>query len=107
MIYIVDGDKVFDTATDAAQYIADNLDDDMFDDMMDEGCEAVEIFGLKYSPSIVLERVDPIAYRCAFSDWADSVYSDIKYDIERMDDGDADCFYGFEVEVREEEEEDE
>ena len=104
MKYIVDGDKVFDTEAEAAEYIADNLDEDMFDDMIDECCGAVEIFNLKYSPSLTLKRIDPIAYNCAFSEWSGSVYSDVNWELERMNDGDVDWFQGFEVEAREEEE---
>ena len=40
-----------------------------FDDFLDELCDEVRIGSLTYSPSFVLKRVDPIAYRIAYSEW--------------------------------------
>lgn len=37
----------------------------------------VEIGGLKYAHSEAFKRVDPIAYRCSFNDWADGEKLDI------------------------------
>lgn len=45
--------------------------EEMFDDMLDECYNEVEIYGWKYLPSRVLRGVDPIVYRCGFSDWLD------------------------------------
>lgn len=86
-------DRHFNTADEVANYIAETLCDsyegeEAYDEMLDECNEEVNICGMTYSPSECLKRVDPIAYRCGLSDWADSERSDILYNIERMDEGD-------------------
>lgn len=86
-------DKHFNTAEETADFIADTLCDsyegeEAYDEMLDECNEEVNICGMTYSPSECLKRVDPIAYRCGLSDWADGERSDILYRLERMDDGD-------------------
>ena len=43
--------------------------DDEYDEMIDECNEEINIFGMTYSASEVLKRVDPIAYRCGKSDF--------------------------------------
>jgi len=40
-----------------------------FDDMLDDCYPEFEIFGMHYSPSIVLERIDPIAYQVSMNDY--------------------------------------
>ncbi len=41
-----------------------------FDDMLNGAGEGViEVFGIEYTASLVLESVDPTAYRCAFAEW--------------------------------------
>ena len=53
-----------------------NIDRDTLEDMY---CEALDEQGmihigtLEYYPSFVLEKVDPIAYRCGLSDYYDSI----------------------------------
>lgn len=86
-------DKQFSTAEEVADFIAEALCDsyegeEAYDEMLDECNEEVNICGMTYSPSECLKRVDPIAYRCGLSDWADSERSDILYTIEHMDEGD-------------------
>lgn len=56
--------------------ISDYQLDKMFADFLDEIYGEVEICGHKYQSSSVLEEVDPIAYRCGFSDWLDSQLTD-------------------------------
>jgi hypothetical protein len=44
-----------------------------FDEMLDD-CEGpVELCGMTYSASQVLREVDPVAYRCSFNDYVDSL----------------------------------
>ena len=45
------------------------------DAFIDEG-EEVKIFNIVYSPSEVLKKVDPIAYKCAIDDYADTLRED-------------------------------
>ena len=84
------------TAEEAADAIADYLADceDEYDEMLDECNDVVTVCGMTYSPSEVLKKVDPIAYRCGMADWADCERSDALYTIERMDDGDEEQFVG-------------
>jgi len=52
----------------AYTYIEESKACELYNDMLDE-CYP-EFFG--WSPSIALQRVDPIAYNCGFSDWLDA-----------------------------------
>ncbi len=54
--------------------------EETFDDVIDME-EDVVVCGLSYSPSIVLKRVDEVAYRCYLHDYADS----LMYDIEEIE----------------------
>lgn len=47
-----------------------------YEDMLDEVHGDVELGDLVYSPSAVLKAVDPIAYRCGFTDFVDSLEED-------------------------------
>ena len=49
----------------------------MYDDMLDECYDTIEIAGMSYCPSKVLEDVDPIAYDCGFNDYVDSLGIDL------------------------------
>ena len=62
---------------------------------------------MTYCASEVLSRVDPIAYRCGYSDWQDSEFSDIEYWVEKMNDGDEQGFYDMTVKCEEYDEEEE
>jgi len=47
-----------------------------FDQMLDECYEPVKIAWGEYYPSVILKECDPIAYRVAFSEYADSLAED-------------------------------
>jgi hypothetical protein len=49
---------------------------EQYNQMLDETNEEVVIGSLRYSPSYVLESVDPIAYEIGFQEWADLVNED-------------------------------
>ena len=51
---------------------------EMYNEMLDEQ-GTIKIGNLKYYPSYILEKVDPIAYRVGFSDFLDA------YEIEIID----------------------
>jgi hypothetical protein len=40
-----------------------------YDEFLDEVYGDVQIAGLKYSTSLALKEIDPVAYRCGFADW--------------------------------------
>ena len=45
---------------------------EMYDEMLDECYPMVSICGYDHYPSECLKEMDPIAYRCGFSDWVAS-----------------------------------
>ena len=64
----------------------------LYDDMLDACYPEVQIGVCTFSPSRVLSELDPIAYRCGFSDWTDSVsdeYEEINGDYYRKEEVDA------------------
>lgn len=50
----------------------------LYDDALD-GEGEVEVAGLTFYPSRIIEELDPIAYRCGFNDYMDSLYCDGAY----------------------------
>ena len=49
---------------------------EMYEEMLDD-CEGpVELCGMTYSASHVLREVDPVAFRCGFNDYVDSLTED-------------------------------
>ena len=84
--YIIDNEEYIDTSK-AAEYLAEQIDEDGYDDMLDDAYGTVSICGYEYDSSYALHQLDEIAYRCGFSDYTDSIQSDIEYDLENMDDG--------------------
>lgn len=49
------------------------IDCDQYNDFLDGVYGDIEICGIGYAASIALKRVDPIAYRCGFNDYVDSI----------------------------------
>lgn len=96
----------FETAQECAQYIIDNADAwDEYDGMLRDCYGDVEIGGLSYDVADALEKLDPIAYRCGYSDWMDSNYSDIEYELERLKEHEGLLWFGYSIK-REEDEDD-
>ena len=89
-----------------ADYIVEHMNDDAYDEMLDDCYDEIEICGCKYSPSVALYRVDEVAYRCGRNDYYDSLASDMAYDIDRMDDGEEQEFYGYIVTATEDDDND-
>ena len=82
--------------------LAEELDEEIYDEWLDEISGPVRIGSLEYSPSIVLERVDPIAYRCGYSDFLDFLGGDAEYELEQYGET---TVYGLWIELVDEEEE--
>ncbi len=57
------------------QYITMEDAYEMYDDMIDECCGEVNV-GVTLCASRVLKECDPIAYRCGFNDYMDSLFED-------------------------------
>lgn len=96
-MYIINNHVNFDTVEEVSTYIVENMDDEYYDDMLDEIYGEINICGYNYYASNALARIDPVAYRCGYVDFCDSLYGDIAYDIERMSDGDTLTEYNFEI----------
>ena len=59
-----------------SRLISERVAEEMYDEMLDD-CEGpVELCGMTYSASHVLRVVDPVAYRCGFNDYVDSLTED-------------------------------
>lgn len=63
-----------------------------FDNVLDESEESVTICGIEFYPSDVLKNCDPIAYRCAKSDYESNFdlddveeYTDLKDELEALE----------------------
>ena len=113
MKYRIDETEVFDSAEDAAKYLADQIgvDEEAYDQMLDDVHGMCEIAGMEYSTSYCLKEIDPVAYRCGFSDWSseqlDEMREEYERKLDRMWDGDDEWFENCFVEAFEEDEESE
>lgn len=105
--YIIDGEHEFETAEDTADYIIEGMDDDAYDEMLDESYGDIEICGYSYSASLALFRVDEVAYCCGRNDYYDSLRPDMVDELEGMDDGESTDIYGYGIEFKSEETEEE
>lgn len=56
-------------------YLSMEQAEEMYDDMIDEIYGEVKV-GVTFSASRVLKELDPIAYRCGFNDYMDSLFED-------------------------------
>lgn len=59
--------------------------EDNYDDYLDDCNEDVVIGSLTFSPSTVLERCDPVAYRCGLSDYQSAQLEDAEYELDHSD----------------------
>ena len=64
---------------------------DQFDESLDESIQEIEIGCLTYSPSHVLKKMDPTAYRCGLIDFIDSLdvedseqYKELQDEIDQL-----------------------
>jgi hypothetical protein len=75
-----------------------------FDDMLDEVYGDVVLGGTEYNHSTTFKAVDPIAYRCGFSDWLDSELEETIFEedptLEADEDEDSEPVYTDGDEVR-------
>jgi len=56
-----------------SQVISERMAEEMYNEMLDD-CEGpVTLCGMTYSASRVLSEVDPVAYRCGFNDYVDTL----------------------------------
>lgn len=75
----VNGEQVADLVEleefDQFEVISESEAEERYDEMLD--CDGtVSVGGLEFYPSNILEKCDPIAYRCGFSDFTDYLLDD-------------------------------
>ena len=97
--YIIDGETIVETAAAVRAHIEDapsflDAADEWFEEALDEE-ERIHIGSLVYLPSEVLRKVDPIAWRCGVADYADSLLSDLEYEVERLNLEEETSFMGY------------
>lgn len=51
--------------------------EEQYDNMLDECYDDIDVAGLNFSPSRVLEAVDPIAYQCRLNDYTAANYTEL------------------------------
>lgn len=51
---------------------------DKYDEFLDDVYDKVKIGAYEYATSMAIKEVDPVAYRCGFSDWLDDVVNNQK-----------------------------
>ena len=63
-----------------------------FDEFLDETEQSVNVCGIEFYPSDILKSCDPIAYRCAKSDYESNIdlddiaeYTDLKDELEALE----------------------
>lgn len=63
-----------------------------FDEFLDDNEQSVNVCGIEFYPSDILKSCDPIAYRCAKSDYESNYdlddveeYSELKEDLEALE----------------------
>jgi len=61
------------------EFDEDSVDEDAYDDWLNEIDGDIQIGSLTYTASQVLSSVDPIAYRCGFSDYVNIKAEDWEY----------------------------
>ncbi len=55
-------------------------------DYIDECHEAVEVMGMSYNASRVLQECDPVAFRCGLGDYESEIQAELEEAIENEDD---------------------
>jgi hypothetical protein len=84
--YLIDGEEVSsDEFDERLEYEVSEYCSDNYDEWIDEVSDEVVIGSLHYSPSQVLQAVDPIAYSCGVSDYESSELSDAQYALKNGD----------------------
>lgn len=73
--------------------VSDYVSESDYDDMLDECYPEVECAGLTFNPSRILAELDPVAYRCGYNDYCDSIdpetiseYGDLHDELEELED---------------------
>lgn len=108
MRYVFNGNDYNDLDELISDVIDELSDDtDSYDEMLDEVYGDVEVGSLSWSASRVLAEMDPTAYRCGISDWADNECDNIRYELERASDGDTVYTPVGDIEVHDDEYDDE
>ena len=88
--YMIDEDGIIRDKADTIDFIDDYLTytkESVFDDGLDEDYGIVEVAGMKFNTSRALKKLDPIAYKCAYDDWINSLMIDYIFELEKLSHG--------------------
>jgi DNA repair exonuclease SbcCD ATPase subunit len=71
---------------------AEHLSDERYAEMLDDCYGEVNICGMTFFSSVAFRELDPIAYRCGFNDFADSMdndefeeYTELQEELEELE----------------------
>ena len=64
------------------QHISEREAEEMYRDSLDECWGEIEVCGITFEPSHILEKCDPIAYRVGFSDFVSHLESEDRIKVE-------------------------
>ena len=84
-VYVFNG-KHYESEEDVREAVELRYGEDSFDEFLDALYGSVEIVSMNFNASRILRELDPIAYRCAYDDYMDSIYWD-NVSIEEVDNG--------------------
>lgn len=94
-----------DNAENATQEVIDNVPDVCWEDYIDDVCGEIDVFGYKYYASHILATIDWEAYVREKKNWLDGERGEIEREINRMEDGDREGYWGITVCCEEEHDE--
>lgn len=80
MYDINNGEYKVSSTDDVYSFLLENvgvwMDNDEFDQFLDDTYDSIELFGSNYAPSEVYQKVDPVAYDIANTQYIKSVITD-------------------------------
>jgi hypothetical protein len=79
-----------------------DISKEQYADMLDECHEPVVVCGMTYSAGRVLQKLDPVAFRCGLGDYESEVQSELEEAIDNEDDSDIEWLDGLSPEEIEE-----
>ena len=78
-------DRIFMSVDDLRNYLEDLDYHNDYDEAIDDCYGPVHIGPCSYSPAQVLKAVDPVEYRCGYTDWINDRIADLINDLDRLD----------------------
>jgi hypothetical protein len=76
-----------------------DLSDSEYGDYLDEMYEPVEVAGMTFNVSRIIQELDPVAWRCGMGDYESELQSELESQLNREDSDDIDFIDGDESEL--------